>query len=333
MAVPEHVRESALGALLGAFVGDAVGMPYEGQAGGGVPERLEMTGGRSAAGTYTDDTQMMIALAESLLRCGGIEEGDLAATFRARFDPLRGYGSGTRTVMGLWDQGVTVSEAAARIFDGQGSDGNGAAMRVAPVGVRFFAEQARVATEARRSALVTHAHPQGADGAVVQAVAVAAAMGRRDPLAAALTAVSTAPMRRRLQGLAAMTAAGLDPRKLGGPDWAVAYSAASSVPVAVVIGCRARSFEEAVTVAVRCGGDTDTVAAMAGAIAGARFGADSIPTRWYTALEDGEHGRSHVESLAIALAEASRMAHGSMHTVTGADPSLRRQAERRSPSA
>ena len=268
MTVPENVRESALGALLGAFVGDAVGMPYEGQAGDGVPERLEMIDGRAPAGSYTDDTQMMIALAESLLRCGGIEEQDLAATFRAHFDPGRGYGSGTRTVMALWDRGVAVSVAAGRIFDGQGSSGNGAAMRVAPVGVRFFADQARVVSEARLSALVTHAHPQGADGAVVQAVAVAAAMGRRDPLAAALTAASTTPMRRRLRGLAAMTASGLDPRELGGPDWAVAYSATASVPVAVVVGCRARSFDEAVTVAVRCGGDTDTVAAMAGAIAG-----------------------------------------------------------------
>jgi poly(ADP-ribose) glycohydrolase ARH3 len=256
MTVPENAREFALGALLGAFVGDAVGMPYEGQPGSGVPEHLEMTAGRAPAGSYTDDTQMMIALAESLLRCGGIDERDLAATFRAHFDPGRGYGSGTRTVIGLWDRGVAVSV------------------------------------------------PQGADGAVVQAVAVAAAMGRRDPLTAALTVASTTPMRRRLRELAAMSTSCLDPRELGGPDWAVAYSATASVPVAVVVGSRAQSFEEAVTVAVRCGGDTDTVAAMAGAIAGARFGAASIPTRWYTALEDGKHGRSHVERLAHAARTA-----------------------------
>ena len=291
-----------------------------------------MIEGRAPAGSYTDDTQMMIALAESLLRCGGIEEQDLAGTFRAHFHPERGYGSGTRTVMALWDRGVAVSVAAGRIFEGQGSSGNGAAMRVTPVGVRFFADQARVVSEARRSAQVTHAHPQGADGAVVQAVAVAAAMDRRDPLTAALTVASTTPMRRRLrelaaitaQGLdrlrelAAITAQGLDPRELGGPDWAVAYSATASVPVAVVAGCRARSFEEAVTVAVRCGGDTDTVAAMAGAIAGARFGAASIPLHWYTALEDGKHGRSHVERLAIALAHAARTAPVSVDTATTA---------------
>lgn len=124
MTVPENPLECALGALLGAFVGDAVGMPYEGQPGRLVPERLEMIDGRAPAGSYTDDTQMMIALAESLLRCGGIEEQDLAANFRARFDPARGYGSGTRTVIGLWEQGVAVSDAAGRVFEGRGSSSN-----------------------------------------------------------------------------------------------------------------------------------------------------------------------------------------------------------------
>ena len=299
------MRDSAVGALLGAFVGDALGMPYEGQPGRVVPERVDMRDGRAAAGSYTDDTQMMIALAESLLRSDGIEDEDLAVAFRAQYEPERGYGSGTRTVISLWDQGVAVSEAATRTF-GEGSNGNGAAMRVAPVGVRFFREEARVVTEARRSALVTHAHPEGADGAVVQAVAVAAAVAGLNPLAAALAVVSTTPMQRRLEELAAISARDLDPRELGGPNWAVAYSATASVPVAVALGSRAQSFEQAVTLAVRCGGDTDTVAAMAGAIAGARFGASSIPARWYAALEDGEHGRSHVERLAVALAEAVR---------------------------
>lgn len=82
----------------------------------------------------------------------------------------------------------------------------------------------------------------------------------------------------------------------------MASSATASVPVAVVLGSRAQSFEEAVSLAVRCGGDTDTVAAMAGAIAGARFGAGSIPPRWYAALEDGARGRSPVERLALELA-------------------------------
>ncbi|HEU0025374.1 MAG TPA: ADP-ribosylglycohydrolase family protein [Thermoleophilaceae bacterium] len=302
------MRDTAKGALLGAFVGDALGMPYEGKSGDLVPERVEMRDGRAAAGSYTDDTQTMVALAESLLRCGRVEEQDLAAALRAHYDERRGYGSGTKTVLSLWEAGVPVSEAAGRLFQGEGSPRNGAAMRVAPVGVRFFRDEARVVAEARRSALLTHAHAEGVDGAVVQAVAVAAAVAGRDPLAAALAAASTAPVRRRLDELAGMTTArSLDPQVLGAPDGRVAYLAAASVPVAVVVGSRASSVEEALTVAVRCGGDTDTVASMAGAISGARFGAASIPPRWYAALEEGVHGRSHVEALAAALAEAAAL--------------------------
>ena len=303
MARFDDVSDSALGVLLGAFVGDALGMPYEGQPGVAVPDRVEMRDGRAPAGCYTDDTQMMIALAESLLRCDGIDEQDLARTLREHYEPARGYGSGTRAVMGLWDDGVPVAEAAMRTFDGRGAASNGAAMRVAPVGVRFFSDETLVVSQARRSALITHAHPEGVDGAVVQAVAVAAAMAGGDPLAAALDAAETDPMRTRLKDLAAVTQHGLDSHALGGPEQAVASSAAASVPVAVVLAGRAQGFEDAVIRAVRCGGDTDTVAAMAGAIAGARFGASSIPARWYSALEDGESGRSHVERLARALTE------------------------------
>jgi len=65
-----------------------------------------------------------------------------------------------------------------------------------------------------------------------------------------------------------------------------------------------------VSAAIRCGGDTDTTGAMAGAIAGARFGADAIPARWIEALEDGEHGRHHVLGLATDLARARDSAAG-----------------------
>ena len=140
---------------------------------------------------------------------------------------------------------------------------------------------------------------------MVQAAAVAAALAGREPFPAAVAAASTAAMRCGLEELAVVAARDLDPRELGGDGWRVESFAAESVPVAVVVGGGAGSFEEAVTLAVRCGGDTDTVGAMAGAIAGARFGASNIPRRWRSSLEDGEHGRAHVERLAIALVAAS----------------------------
>src|ERR687893_2660537 len=87
--------DAAAGSLLGLFCGDALGMPYETQPPDAIPERLEMEEARRGRGTYTDDTQMAIAVCESLLRCDGIDEDDLAATIAAAFDPDRGYGPAT----------------------------------------------------------------------------------------------------------------------------------------------------------------------------------------------------------------------------------------------
>ncbi|HEV2813971.1 MAG TPA: ADP-ribosylglycohydrolase family protein, partial [Solirubrobacteraceae bacterium] len=186
------MHDTVAGALLGLFCGDALGMPYETQPPDAIPERLEMEDARLGRGTYTDDTQMAIALAESLLRCDGVDEADLAATIAAAFAPDRGYGPGTTTVVRLWGEGVPAGEAALRLFDGEGSAGNGAAMRVAPVGLYFARDPERCVEEARRQARLTHAHPLGIDGAAAQAAAVAAAVRGEDHLAAAREAVRTA---------------------------------------------------------------------------------------------------------------------------------------------
>ncbi|HWC25961.1 MAG TPA: ADP-ribosylglycohydrolase family protein [Solirubrobacteraceae bacterium] len=302
----EAAVDRIAGALLGTFVGDALGMPWEGRRGDDVPDVLEMRDARLGRGTYTDDTQMMIAVAESLLRCDVVDEEDLARTFLAHADRRRGYGAGTLRVLESVSRGTPVAQAAAEVFEGRGSLGNGAAMRVAPVAVRFHPDRTLVVAQARRSARVTHTHPVGIDGAAVQAAAVAAALADDEPLRAAAAACSTAEVRRALDDVCARTRGRLDPAALRATtEPGVSARADDSVAAAVVAGSRASDFEQALTVAIRAGGDTDTVGAMAGAIAGARFGASAIPRRWLDALEDGERGRSHVETLAEQLAERS----------------------------
>jgi len=78
--------------------------------------------------------------------------------------------------------------------------------------------------------------------------------------------------------------------------------ARESVSAAIYSALAQPTFQEAIRFAVRLGGDTDTVAAMSGAISGARHGANSIPRRWLDSLEEGDRGRSHVEQLAARLA-------------------------------
>ncbi len=328
-----HALDRARGALLGTFVGDALGMPFEGSTSESIPEQLEMEDARLGAGTYTDDTEMMIALAESLVERATVDEEDLARCFLSAHHPERGYGSGTRAVLALIASGTPATEAAQRIFEGSGSLGNGAAMRVAPVAVRFAHDPERLAHEAELSARVTHAHILGIDGARAQAAAVGAAVRDDDVLAAARAATRTAELRHRFDAVATLLGERNPPTDEPPPakhpsprPTAIARAVAllgnssaamESVPTAIYAALGNDSFEEAVTHAVGCGGDADTIGAMAGAIAGARHGVSAIPQRWLDALEDGPKGRSHVIRLADRLAEQA-----------GAEPASRRAGHR-----
>jgi len=295
--------DRAVGALVGTFTGDALGMPFEGRHLGDIPVEPEMIEARRGRGTYTDDTQMMIALAESLLDGDEVDERRLAQSFLDAFDADRGYGRGTREVFDRWRAGVPVTDAAHELFDGEGSRGNGAAMRIAPVAVRFADDPPRLVVEAARSARLTHTHPVGVDAAVVQAAVVGAALRGDDLLDTARATATTAEMRDTVEVAAELAATRPDPaevhRQLGSSSDAC-ESVSASLCAAV---CHER-FEAAVRFAVRLGGDTDTTAAMTGAIVGARDGAATIPTRWLDALEEGPRGRGYVEQLAVRLAEA-----------------------------
>jgi poly(ADP-ribose) glycohydrolase ARH3 len=296
-----HRNDAVAGALLGTFVGDALGMPYEGLPPAAVPTRLEMVEARRGRGTYTDDTEMMIVLAECLLEHGSVDEERLARAFLERCDPSRGYGAGTLEVLASWRQGVPVDAAARRLFGGEGSLGNGAAMRIAPVAVLFADSPGELHGQAERSARLTHAHPLAVDAAIIQAAAVAAALRGEGILPAARAAAGSPEMRRRLDCAAALHGSGLGPAEVG-ERLGNSAKGHESVPTAIFAAASQGGFEEAVSFAVRCGGDTDTLGAMAGALAGARYGVTSIPPRWLTALEGGERGRGHVERLAGALA-------------------------------
>jgi poly(ADP-ribose) glycohydrolase ARH3 len=291
------------GALLGTFVGDALGMPFEGMPPAGIPDPLEMLDARLGRGTYTDDTQMAIALAESLLACDGVDAQALGRAFAEAHDPRRGYGSGTTEVLRLVRSGIHPHEAASAAFEGEGSQGNGAAMRVAPVAVRYTDDASALAEAARASAGVTHSHPLAVDAAVAQAAAVGAALSGELPLEAAFEAATTSELKARLTKARELLDSRPKPAEL-----ATALGNSSrghdSVPAAIYAAATHESVEAAITFAVRCGGDTDTIGAMAGAIAAARSGASAIPARWLDALEQGPKGRSYVERLADELLDA-----------------------------
>jgi poly(ADP-ribose) glycohydrolase ARH3 len=299
-----------LGCLLGQAVGDALGAPYEGLAADdifwefGSPEKI-VQAPRDETLYYTDDTQMMIGVAETLVEHGAIVEDALCRAFVANYDPRRGYGQGARRILGAMAEGDDWRGLAATIFPG-GSLGNGAAMRVAPVGLLFCDDLDRVAEEAERSARPTHVHPLGVEGAQLQALAVALA-ARPDSFDR--TAFFGELLRRCQSEEFAWhlrTAARLKPHHslsvLGN-----SLEAHRSVVTAIACFATApHSYGEAVGKAISLGNDTDTLAAMAGALSGAHLGIAAIPAHLLARLEEQGKGGRYIRDLAERLHQRYR---------------------------
>ncbi len=298
------LRSRFRGALLGVAVGDALGAPFEGSA----PGRGSARAAAAAPGPwrYTDDTHMTIALAESLLECEGFDGAHMAARFAAdyRAEPWRGYGPGPPQVFRLVEAGAPWQGAAQTLFGGAGSFGNGGAMRVAPAALLAFPEPSRVAALAADTARVTHAHPYGVEGAVAQATAVAALLrSPGDPalhtaglLAEVRGAVRSDLFRSACDSVAALLPAA--PQQQVVATLGNGIEAFRSVPTALYAFLRhPTAFEDAIEYAVALGGDTDTIAAMTGALAGARLGEDAIPAQWRAHVEGAERLRTLADEL------------------------------------
>lgn len=325
----EPVRARFIGSLLGTMCGDALGMPVEGWPPIEIVRRYgiirELVAGRLAAGSYTDDTQMTIALAESLVARRGYDSGDLAERLLAGYEPRRGYGRGSREALARLAAGVPWEEAGKSSF-GVGSFGNGAAGRVAPIGLLYHRELGLAAQVARLSAEPTHTHPLGKAGAAVQAMAVALALRWGvtegvEPSPSQFLDLIEAELepheglfRERLETIRLLLDRDEPPplqaRSTEMLEWAKSVGSVlgndsrsfQSVPPAIyVFLCCLSDAETGMTAAVALGGDTDTIGAMAGALFGAYLGVDGLPQHWIAGLEGGARGRDYVGGLADDL--------------------------------
>ena len=282
------------GALIGSAVGDALGAPFEfgppGRFSARFPApargvRTEMCGGGSlrwAPGHFTDDTQQGLLLAGSLLDRGGLDEADV-------FDRLRHWlaadppdvGGQTRAVLG---SGRPWQVAAAEHFARYGhAAGNGSLMRMAPVAIRFAREgQDATMDAARRQSALTHGDPAAGEGCAVFADLVRVALDGGDPLSelpATLERVAPGHRDRWAEVLS--------------PDWTPDRATTRNGAVWPTLGTavwalrRGRDVAEVLRLVIDQGGDTDTLAAVAGGLAGAVHGIAGIPMRWTSAV----HGR------------------------------------------
>lgn len=292
--------ERLAGSALGLMCGDALGMPVEGWTAAAIEARFgrldSMQPGRLPAGSYTDDSQMMMAILETLAARGCLDGPYLARRFREGFEPRRGYGGRIKDVMQRLADGAAWDGAATDSF------GNGGAMRVGPLGVFFADDEAALLSAALDQCRITHRHPQGQAGACALALGcgLAARLGSRGE--APEPAEFAEHLASRVEEIDAHVAARLramPPLVIGdeescrralAEEYICDVTAAEAVPPAVGAFLGARSAEQAVVLAVSLGGDTDTIGAMAGALAGAYFGFDDLPSAWLDALETGPRG-------------------------------------------
>ncbi len=276
----------AAGTLLGLAAGDALGAGYEFQS----PPfaRIEMRGGGLgpfAPGEWTDDTSMAICVAE-VTATGSCDLEAIGARFLDwyRSDPPD-VGNLTRAVLGEVLDAHELPARAAAVYAAfpDGAAGNGALMRTAPVALAALRDPDRLATLARDVAGLTHADPLAGDSCVLWSAAIerAIATGRSDRLRDGLPLVAAERRPRWEQAIHA--AEQTPPGRFTGNGYTVtalqaAYAAIRSTPVPEVQP--ARHLQHALEAAVSIGDDADTVAAIAGALLGATWGASAMPFRW-----------------------------------------------------
>jgi poly(ADP-ribose) glycohydrolase ARH3 len=309
----DALRDAFRGAMLGVGVGDALGRPVKGWSAARIAREhgavREMLG--HPAGRTTEDTEMTIAVAEWILEDPALDGGELARRIRRAHDPDRGYGRTTTDVLRRLRAGEDWQAAADQVFP-RGSFGNGAAARITPCALLFGGDRERLEQVVETCASVTHSHPLGVAGALLQARQVALSLSLHgmplDAIGVAVELRSTtrsAEFRHKLRAVEEClerraTAAAVRDRL--GCNATALGSVATALYCALAHG---ESFEEALVFAVSLGGETDAIGAMTGAIAGAYHGAAAIPARWRDALEDGRHGRRRLVELADRLLERS----------------------------
>jgi ADP-ribosylglycohydrolase len=277
-------------------IGDALGEMFAYRP-GTAPDRLKRNDLPAGPWFHTDDTEMAISIVAVLKSHGHVEQDALAKRFYRRWerDPERGYGRMTRMQLREMLMGENWRATSARAFGGAGSMGNGAAMRVAPLGAYFAEDPERAAAEARASSVVTHTHPEGIAGAVATAVAASTAWRLRHstsperPMAfldEVLRLTPESEVRRRIL-LATHTPADTDvnvvAQTLGRGDL---VTAADTVPFCVWVSAHhLDGYVDALADTIRVGGDCDTNAAIVGGIVALSVGQDGIPADWLKSKE------------------------------------------------
>ncbi len=272
-------RDLTLRSLAGLSTGDAFGECF-------FRVSQELIRAREIPGApwvWTDDTCMALSIVEMLFARGSIDQDELASMFARRYvrEPWRGYGAGAMRLLTLFASGADWRIEAPRLFNG-GSYGNGAAMRAAPIGAFFSGDLERTAQEARMSAMITHAHPEGQAGAVAVAVAASIISSNQEIAGSSFLheVAQFLPSSKTREGieLAESLKADEHAKAILALGTGTQIAAFDTVPYCLwVVAHHAQDYETALWTTVAGKGDRDTTCAIVGGIVGQ---VRSIPKSW-----------------------------------------------------
>ena len=299
------IHDKFLGAMVGSALGDAVGfLAYKYQDRDDLLARIDQAENL----TYTADTVMAVAMAETLINEGSISTRSLGDSFLKHFasKPWQRQGAEPPEIYRIVErEGIDYVYAARRLFDGEGSYGNGAAMRITPLAL-FYHNAEDLYEKARISAEVTHTHPVGIDGAAVFAKALASTVTLRPQrpfspqnfIDMLIDFARTDEIKNKLALIPPLLEKDVDPAesvtRLGN-----SVIVQESMPMALFCFLRyPHTWLESVLCAITHGGKRDTMGIMAGALSGAYLGVSAITDQWRNKLEDVRH----IEALAREVA-------------------------------
>ncbi|MGW3679488.1 ADP-ribosylglycohydrolase family protein [Streptomyces prasinus] len=281
--------DRALASLRGLSVGDALGSQFFVPVNYPLLMRRELPPG---SWQWTDDTEMACSVVAVLASHRRIDQDALAQSFARHHDFDRGYGPAVGRLLRLVREGGDWRELAAGLFNGQGSWGNGAAMRIAPLGAWYADDPEQATHQAEISAYPTHQHREAVVGAMAVAAAAALAAdpaGRPGPEALLDGVVALVPRKsavgaglRRARDMLDYADTATVAAVLGCGRRTTAHD---TVPFALWSAARALGdYEQAFWTTAQAGGDVDTTCAIVGGVVAAGK-AGTPPAGWVERVE------------------------------------------------
>ena len=293
------------GCLVGVAVGDALGAPVEGMW----REEIERRYGRVTElfsggwlglgpGEWTDDTAMMLCIARSIVEKGRFEPGDVALKFLDWFEAgALGIGRTTYVALDALRRGATWQDAGRIAHDRLAgmSAGNGSIMRCAPIALLDAKDPESLIRHSIDSSLITHWDPRACWGAVALNMAISQLIyeGKDALLDRVVGKVEQPEVREAVAKVAGIQMEDIVPSGF----------VLDTLQAALWCFLNTTSFEDALVTAVNLGGDTDTIGAVCGSLAGARYGLEGIPMRWQQPLA----GRLEIIELAERIYELEQV--------------------------